>query len=186
MQARYYDPVIGRFYSNDPVAFDNVHNFNRFAYANNNPYKYVDPDGKNSTTIGIITILVGGGLIAAVDSSRKGAILEREGKAELIDAAARGDSQGVEAARAKIRKGNSMKRLGTKFGAIAISSARGLPSDTSKATVSVVGKLYMAIIKSIYGDENNKNDTDTDSEVSEQDENQQNNNKDDTEDDKNK
>jgi len=46
MQARYYDPVIGRFYSNDPVGFTNVHTFNRYAYANNNPYKYGDPDGR--------------------------------------------------------------------------------------------------------------------------------------------
>ncbi|WP_254067303.1 RHS repeat domain-containing protein [Shewanella xiamenensis] len=46
MQARYYDPLIGRFYSNDPVGFTNVHTFNRYAYANNNPYKYMDPDGK--------------------------------------------------------------------------------------------------------------------------------------------
>ena len=49
MQARYYDPVIGRFYSNDPVGFRDVHSFNRYAYANNNPYKYVDPDGKESS-----------------------------------------------------------------------------------------------------------------------------------------
>ncbi len=46
MQARYYDSVIGRFYSNDPVGFTNVHTFNRYAYANNNPYKYTDPDGQ--------------------------------------------------------------------------------------------------------------------------------------------
>lgn len=52
MQARYYDPVIGRFYSNDPVdaqahlTKSNVHGFNRYAYANNNPYRYTDPDGK--------------------------------------------------------------------------------------------------------------------------------------------
>lgn len=49
MQARYYDPVIGRFYSNDPVGAlghsSITHGFNRYAYANNNPYKYVDPDG---------------------------------------------------------------------------------------------------------------------------------------------
>ncbi|MEP1444751.1 MAG: RHS repeat-associated core domain-containing protein [Paraglaciecola sp.] len=49
MQARYYDPVIGRFYSNDPVGFNNVHNFNRYAYANNNPYKYTDPDGRDAS-----------------------------------------------------------------------------------------------------------------------------------------
>jgi RHS repeat-associated protein len=46
--ARYYDPVIGRFISTDPVAFTekNPHSFNRYSYANNNPYKYVDPDGR--------------------------------------------------------------------------------------------------------------------------------------------
>jgi len=48
MDARYYDPVIGRFYSNDPVGFTNVHTFNRYGYANNNPYKYVDPDGRET------------------------------------------------------------------------------------------------------------------------------------------
>ena len=48
MQARYYDPVIERFYSNDPVGFKGVHSFNRYAYANNNPYKYKDPTGKSS------------------------------------------------------------------------------------------------------------------------------------------
>jgi uncharacterized protein RhaS with RHS repeats len=48
MQARYYDPVIGRFYSNDPLGFRGVHSFNRYTYANNNPYKYIDPDGKDS------------------------------------------------------------------------------------------------------------------------------------------
>jgi RHS repeat-associated protein len=52
MQARYYDPVIGRFYSNDPVGFSNVHNFNRYTYANNNPYKYVDPDGRHASQKG--------------------------------------------------------------------------------------------------------------------------------------
>jgi len=48
MQARYYDPVIGRFYSNDPIGFLDVHSFNRYAYANNNPYKYTDPTGMSS------------------------------------------------------------------------------------------------------------------------------------------
>ncbi|MDV7645026.1 RHS repeat domain-containing protein [Acinetobacter sp. PVC-6A] len=47
MQARYYDPILGRFTGMDPVDYqeDNLHSFNRYAYANNNPYKYVDPDG---------------------------------------------------------------------------------------------------------------------------------------------
>jgi RHS repeat-associated protein len=49
MQARYYDPVIGRFYSNDPVGWtpeNPVMSFNRYLYVNNNPYKYTDPDGE--------------------------------------------------------------------------------------------------------------------------------------------
>jgi RHS repeat-associated protein len=48
MQARYYDPVIGRFYSNDPIGFRDIHSFNRYTYANNNPYKYTDPTGMSS------------------------------------------------------------------------------------------------------------------------------------------
>lgn len=51
MKARHYDPVIGRFYSNDPVGFkaSNPMMFNRYAYANNNPYAYTDPDGRQAT-----------------------------------------------------------------------------------------------------------------------------------------
>jgi RHS repeat-associated protein len=48
MGARYYDPVVGRFMSTDPMQFDgsDPHTFNRYAYAANNPYKYIDPDGR--------------------------------------------------------------------------------------------------------------------------------------------
>ena len=47
--ARYYDPMIGRFLSMDPVGFqeESVHSFNKYTYANNNPYKYIDPDGRD-------------------------------------------------------------------------------------------------------------------------------------------
>jgi RHS repeat-associated protein len=49
MQARYFNPVTGRFLSNDPVSYiaaNPVMSFNRYMYVNNNPYKYTDPDGK--------------------------------------------------------------------------------------------------------------------------------------------
>jgi len=49
MQQRYFDSLLGLFLSVDPVA---VHgrggNFNRYWYANNNPYRYVDPDGRET------------------------------------------------------------------------------------------------------------------------------------------
>lgn len=50
MQARYYDPKIGRFLSVDPVAFspDSPRHFNLYWYANGNPYRYTDPDGRCS------------------------------------------------------------------------------------------------------------------------------------------
>src|SRR6266542_6467346 len=45
--ARHYDPVIGRFMGPDPAGFTegNVHSFNRYSYASNNPYRFQDPDG---------------------------------------------------------------------------------------------------------------------------------------------
>ncbi|WP_460760719.1 RHS repeat domain-containing protein [Lysobacter fragariae] len=48
MQQRYYDPGIGRFLSVDPVTADGGTgaNFNRYWYANDNPYKFKDPDGR--------------------------------------------------------------------------------------------------------------------------------------------
>jgi murein DD-endopeptidase MepM/ murein hydrolase activator NlpD len=50
MQQRYYDPAIGRFLSVDPVTATSAGgNFNRYWYGNDNPYKFVDPDGRLST-----------------------------------------------------------------------------------------------------------------------------------------
>lgn len=50
MQQRYYDPQIGRFLSVDPVtAYSNpVGAFNRYWYANNNPYRFTDIDGRQA------------------------------------------------------------------------------------------------------------------------------------------
>lgn len=48
MQQRYYEPQLGVFLSVDPVtAYDQpVGQFNRYRYANGNPYKFTDPDGR--------------------------------------------------------------------------------------------------------------------------------------------
>lgn len=62
MEARYYDPILGRFYGNDPVGYvaDNpVMSFNRFMYVNNNPYNYTDPDGEILNFIGKFVLDVG-------------------------------------------------------------------------------------------------------------------------------
>jgi RHS repeat-associated protein len=51
MQQRYYAPDVGRFLSVDPVAVDpnTGLNFNRYAYARNNTFKFIDPDGRSVT-----------------------------------------------------------------------------------------------------------------------------------------
>lgn len=48
MQQRYYDPNVGRFLSMDPVDASGTDgsNLDRYWYASDNPYRYVDPDGR--------------------------------------------------------------------------------------------------------------------------------------------
>ena len=59
--ARYYDPVLGRFMGIDPAAVEpgSVHGFNRYAYANNNPHKYVDLDGRSPLDVAFLVYDIG-------------------------------------------------------------------------------------------------------------------------------
>ncbi len=56
--ARYYDPFVGRFMGMDRELFDerNAHSFNLYAYGNNNPYKYRDPDGRMPNPLFLIEV----------------------------------------------------------------------------------------------------------------------------------
>lgn len=62
MQQRYYDPIAGRFLSVDPVTTDakSGGHFNRYVYGNNNPYTYIDPDGREPCTGSHIPCASGG------------------------------------------------------------------------------------------------------------------------------
>jgi RHS repeat-associated protein len=73
MQQRYYDPMIGRFLSVDPVTADSSTgaNFSRYWYANDNPFRFLDPDGRISKELkrqGYEEI--GDGYVVRVDSIR--------------------------------------------------------------------------------------------------------------------
>jgi uncharacterized protein RhaS with RHS repeats len=52
MQQRYYDAQIGRFLSVDPVAArEKGDNYNRYAYALDNPYRFADPTGTEAECV---------------------------------------------------------------------------------------------------------------------------------------
>ena len=62
MQQRYFDPQSGRFLSTDPMqTADDGGNFNRYWYANDNPYRFTDPDGRETgSTLQAIDRMTGG------------------------------------------------------------------------------------------------------------------------------
>ena len=62
MRARYYDPLMGRFISEDPAG-DGV---NWYAYAGNNPVGMVDPDGRMSFFDVYQADLAAGGVMVAI------------------------------------------------------------------------------------------------------------------------
>ena len=65
--ARWYDVVLGRFMGVDPAPFDetNLHSLNRYAYGNNNPFKFKDPGGTWALPAiavgGVAALVIGGG-----------------------------------------------------------------------------------------------------------------------------
>lgn len=61
MKARYYGGIVGRFISPDPVGVGpSGEHFNRYSYANNNPVKYVDPDGRFAIVLPFIPPILEG------------------------------------------------------------------------------------------------------------------------------
>ena len=53
-RARYYDPAIGRFISEDPIGFDGG-DVNLYAYVANDPVNLIDPSGLHGNRTGTIS-----------------------------------------------------------------------------------------------------------------------------------
>jgi RHS repeat-associated protein len=89
MQQRYYDPLAGRFLSVDPVLTDanTGASFNRYVYANNNPYRYIDPDGRDSESPYCLT---GGGCYGHSGSSGSGSGSSTAGLKEVVQQIGKG------------------------------------------------------------------------------------------------
>jgi RHS repeat-associated protein len=107
MRARYYDPLVGRFISEDPMGFDGG-DVNLYVYASNNPILFADPLGlcsksPDDLTIWLDVVAVAGDVVSLVPTpytviggyvvSEAAAIANlyrtekqyKEGKATLID-----------------------------------------------------------------------------------------------------
>ncbi len=59
-RARYYDPKVGRFISEDPVRWRDG-DANLYAYVKNNPVRFVDPTGR----VPVVVIAVGAAVVVA-------------------------------------------------------------------------------------------------------------------------
>ena len=77
MNARLYDPLLGRFLSPDPYvqAPDFTQNFNRYSYALNNPLRYTDETGEYTGWDDLFAALVGG----TINWATNGCLLTWEG-----------------------------------------------------------------------------------------------------------
>lgn len=127
MQQRYMDPDLGRFLSVDPVtAYANPgHNFNRYVYANNNPYRYVDPDGE----VALPGFVIGAGLEIVrqavtgeiKDTSFKG-IASNVGKA-LVAGAAGAAGAGIASGVARLSASIAVRAVGNSAAGAAIGAA---------------------------------------------------------------
>ena len=116
MQQRYYDPVIGRFLSMDPVTADTVTggNFNRYWYANNNPYTIVDPDGRKGVAWIVKLTATGMKKLArisqeqAVRARRQGEniLADRRQAANQIERAAHPDGEQLKHAAHELKDGS--------------------------------------------------------------------------------
>lgn len=97
--ARYYNPQLGRFMGMDPkgVNPDDLHSVNRYAYGNNNPYKFVDPNGKHPLLADVYWVVasmasgaaVSGGMNAAEQYATTGNV-QWGGIGGVLDAAGDG------------------------------------------------------------------------------------------------
>ncbi len=112
--ARWYDPRIGRFLAIDPAGFDpqNPQSFNRYAYANNNPYRYVDPNGESPLDVGFFivdTVSLGLAVASGNPAAIQSAVFDFAASAVGLASPIPGTGLAIKAARAGDKIGDVAK-----------------------------------------------------------------------------
>ncbi len=119
MRARYYDPVAGRFISEDPIW-----DVNLYAYANNNPHMFIDPKGEFLKEIAKFVAKKVGKVIvkksnnAIFDGEEAPGILKYLGKIPVIGIYVEGISGNVQCAGEEIDENGNIFVNGKYFGNI--------------------------------------------------------------------
>jgi uncharacterized protein RhaS with RHS repeats len=115
---RYYDPQVGRFLSVDPVSASSINgsNFNRYWYGNNNPYRFVDPDGR-----------LGGDRMRGLEGDRRFGIGMPEGPCGGAAVCLAGGESRVKSLQESIKSAASTAKDEVAFGVNAV--ADGISSD---------------------------------------------------------
>jgi len=147
MQQRYYDPQIGRFLSVDPVtAYEKpITNFNRYAYAFNNPYKFTDPDGRNGVT-------AFGGVLQESWNALNGRGFDGDMVLGALQDGYDGEGAGVAASAFEdattFIPGGAFTKIG-KLGGVLKNAATGL--GASRSEISAAGKAIVGMLRESKG-----------------------------------
>ena len=143
MQQRYFDAEIGRFISPDPVGpeEDFINHFNRYNYAQNNPVRYTDPDGRRID-----------GSIGGSGSGRlmgcQGSLCNQHCTGQMCDYAlstgggmARSGNQGKESTNQSSKTNTKVDILAVTFGGIDIVTGSILVADGT--AVAIIGAVTL-------------------------------------------
>jgi RHS repeat-associated protein len=144
--ARWYDPNMGRFLAMDPVGFspDNIHSFSKYAYANNNPYKYLDPDGNSPLDVGffiIDSIRLGAAIASGNSIAIQSAAVDLAASTVGLISPVPGAGQAIKAARtgskiAKAAKGRKTDFIVSRDGAVMHNSPSAARQSLESAGMS--------------------------------------------------